>query len=149
MKRLAAMVMAFAAFTSAAATFPVDDSQSLPREANVPMNWRSLAPNRAIGNGVEGTTIVTVRLDTRRWVNQNGKIYISLPAQSVGEVSAEWSTQGKLIPGKVVSGNRTLVFSGPIKTATLEDTIALKISADGRQLSAPQRLQFNFEIDVE
>jgi hypothetical protein len=41
------------------------------------------------------------------------------------------------------------VYAGPIKSGTLEDTIALKISADGRRLVSAQRLQFYFEIDVD
>lgn len=145
---LGASLLAVAA-AAHAATFPVDDSASLPREGNVQMEWRSLAPNRAVGNAVDGTMIVTVRLNTAPWLNRNGKIYMTLPEQPIGEVTAEWSTQGRLLPGKVASGNRTLVFAGPIRTPLLEDTIALKISADGRRLASSQRLQFNFEIDVE
>jgi hypothetical protein len=47
------------------------------------------------------------------------------------------------------SGSRTLVYAGPVRSARLEDTIALKILTDGRRLSAPQRLNFYFEIDVD
>ncbi len=64
-------------------------------------------------------------------------------------MTAEWTTHGRLLPGQLISGNRTLVYSGPIKANTPEDTIALKISADGRRLISAQRLQFYFEIDVD
>lgn len=149
MRATVAGMLFLAAAGAAAATFPVDDSASLPREGNVQMEWRSLAPNRAVGNAVDGAMIVTVRLNTAPWLNRNGKIYMTLPEQSIGEVTAEWTTQGKLLPGKIVSGNRALVFAGPIKANVIEDTIALRISADGRRLASSQRLQFNFEIDVE
>jgi hypothetical protein len=149
MRAIAAALLATASLATAAATFPVDDSQSLPREANVPMSWRSLAPNRAVGNAVDGSMIITLRLNTAPWMNRVGKIYMTLPEQAIGEVDAEWTTQGKLLPGKIISGTRTLVYAGPIKTNVIEDTIVLKISADGRRLSSAQRLQFNFEIDVE
>ncbi|HEX4781791.1 MAG TPA: hypothetical protein VH301_13600, partial [Usitatibacter sp.] len=78
-----------------------------------------------------------------------GKIYMALPEQPIGTVTADWTTQGRLLPGELISGRRTLVYSGPIRTPLLEDTIALRISADGRRLVSPQRLQFYFEIDVD
>jgi hypothetical protein len=145
-------VLSLALFLQApcmAATYPVDDSQSLPRESNTPMKWRSLAPSRAEGHAVEGANLVTVRLNLAPWMSKVGRVYLALPEQSVGPVTAEWSTQGKLLPGQLVSGNRTLVFAGPIRTAMLEDTLLLKLSADGRRLVSPQRLQFHFEIDID
>ena len=113
------------------------------------MKWRSLAPNRAVGNAIEGTNVVTVRLNLAPWLNRTGKIYMALPEQPIGQVTAEWTTQGKLLPGQLASGNRTLVFAGPVRANLLEDTIVLRLPADGRRLVAPQRLQFYFEIDVD
>jgi len=141
--------LAAAPLAAGAATFRVDDSATLPNESNTAMQWRSLAPNRAVGNAVEGTSVFTVRLNTAPWLNRVGKIYMALPEQPIGTFTAEWSTQGRLLPGQLISGRRTLVYSGPIRTPLLEDTIALKISADGRRLVSPQRLQFYFEIDVD
>ena len=131
------------------ATFRVDDSASLPADTSVAMKWQSLAPTRAASHLVEGATLVTVRLNLAPWVNKTGKIYMALAHQPVGLVSAEWSTQGILLPGQLNSGSRTLVYAGPVRSARLEDTIALKILTDGRRLSAPQRLNFYFEIDVD
>lgn len=143
---LAALLAACAA---QAATYRVDDSVTLPQESNMPMKWRSLAPNRAVGNAVDGNTVITIRLDTSPWINKVGKIYMALPEQAIGQVTAEWTTQGRLLAGQLISGNRTLVYSGPIRSNLIEDTIALKISADGRKLVSTQRLQFYFEIDVD
>jgi hypothetical protein len=150
--RLAALALAGALCAAPhveAATFRVDDSLTLPGESSTTMKWRSLAPNRAVGNVVEGSTIVTVHLNLAPWLNRPGKIYMGLPEQPFGQVTADWTTQGKLLPGQVVSGNRTLVYSGPIRAAALEDTIVLRLQADGQRLVAPQRLQFYFEIDVD
>ena len=138
-----------ASLPASAATFRVDDSATLPNESSTAMKWRSLAPSRAAGNAVEGSSVLTVRLNTAPWLNRNGKIYMALAEQPIGQVNAEWSTQGKLLPGQLVSGNRTLVYSGPIRASLIEDTIVLKLTADGRRLIAPQRLQFYFEIDVD
>jgi hypothetical protein len=148
--RVPALVFA-AAFAASvdAATFRVDDSLSLPSETNTTMRWRSLAPNRVVGNAVEGTNVVTVRLNLAPWLNRTGKVYMALPEQPIGTVTADWTTQGKLLPGTLQSGNRTLVFAGPIRTSLLEDTIVLRLTADGQRLRAPQRLQFYFEIDLD
>ena len=149
MKTLALVVAIAAAVGANAATFRVDDSLTLPNETSTPMKWRSLAPNRAVGHAVEGQSVITIRLNTAPWLNKVGKIYMGLPEQPIGQVSAEWSTQGKLLAGQLVSGNRTLVYAGPIRANLIEDTIVLRLQADGRRLSAPQRLQFYFEIDVD
>jgi hypothetical protein len=149
----AALFTVVAAFmlpgVSLAATFRVDDSLTLPNETTTSMKWRSLAPHRSIGNAVEGSSVLTIRLNLAPWLNRTGKVYLVLPEQPIGQVTAEWTTQGKLLPGQLISGNRTLVFSGPIRMAMLEDTIVLNLQADGQRLVAPQRLQFHFEIDLD
>ncbi len=149
MPRSLTLLACAAALSAGAATYQVDDSLSLPGEAVTAMKWRSLAPGRGIGNEVEGASIVTVRLNLMPWLNRSGRIYLALPEQPIGQVSASWTTQGKLLAGELRSGNRTLVYSGPIRVGLLEDTIALKLTADGQRLVAPQRLQFHFEIDVD
>jgi len=149
MKALLAGVALALSLPTAAATFRVDDSASLPGESQTPMKWRSLAPNRVLGNELEGTVVVTVRLNLAPWLNRQGRVYLVLPEQPIGQVTAEGTTQGKLIAGEVRSGNRTLVFSGPVRASLIEDTIVMRIAADGRRLVAPQRLDFHFEIDVD
>jgi hypothetical protein len=134
----------------AAATYRLDDSATLPNESAATMRWKSLAPSRTEGNAVEGAIVVTIRLNTAPWLNRNGRIYLVLPEQQqVGPVTAEWTTQGKLLAGKVLSGNRTAVYAGPIGTSSIEDTITLRVQADGKRLASTQRLQFFFEIDVD
>jgi len=148
LRALAAMA-AMHAGIAAAATYQVDDSLSLPNESSANMKWRSLAPSRQAGNALDGSSIVTVRLKVAPWTNRNAKIYLALPEQPIGTVTAAWSTQGKLLPGELVSGNRTLVYAGVIRAPMIEDTIVLKLTADGRRMTADQRLQFHFEIDVD
>ena len=148
MRKLALVAM-LAVASANAATFRVDDSLTLPNEQSTPMKWRSLAPNRSVGHAVEGSSILTVRLNVAQWLNKTGRIYMGLPEQPIGQVTAEWSTQGRLLPGQLLSGNRTLVYSGPIRANLIEDTIVLRLQADGRRLASTQRLQFYFEIDVD
>jgi hypothetical protein len=135
--------------TAGAGTFRVDDSASIPNETNVTMRWKSANPNRITGNTVEGAILITMRLNVAPWLNKIGRIYMALPQQPIGTVNVEWTTQGRLLPGKLISGERTLVFAGPIRSGTLEDTFAVKVETDGKRLATPQRLQFHFEIDVD
>jgi hypothetical protein len=146
---LGLLAFSLAAALAEAATFRVDDSLTLPNETTTPMKWRSLAPSRIAGHAIEGSSVLTIRLNVAPWLNRTGKIYMGLPEQPIGQVDAEWSTQGKLLPGQLASGNRTLVYAGVIRANLIEDTIVLRLQADGRRLAAPQRLQFYFEIDVD
>ena len=147
-----AHAFAFAALLSlpaTASTFRVDDTASIPNETNVIMRWKSANPNRFTGNTVEAGIVITLRLNVAPWRNKIGKIYMALPQQPIGPVNVEWTTQGRLLPGKLTSGERTLVYAGPIRSTTLEDTFGVKVETDGKRLANPQRLQFHFEIDVD
>jgi hypothetical protein len=149
---LAALAFALATLLAApatAATFRVDDSASIPNETNVTMRWKSANPNRLTGNTVEGGILITLRLNVAPWLNKTGRIYMALPQQPIGIVNVEWTTQGRLLPGKLISGERTLVYAGPIRSGTLEDTFVVKVETDGKRLANPQRMQFHFEIDLD
>ncbi len=102
-----------------------------------------------MGNDIEGAATITIRLNLAPWLNRNGRIYLALPQQPIGVVSVEWATQGRMLPGTLQSGQRTLVYAGPIRTNILEDNFTVRVVADGRRVLASQRLQFHFEIDVD
>jgi hypothetical protein len=71
-----------------------------------------------------------------------------LPAQPIGQVVVDWKTQGKLLPGTLISGNRTLVYAGAIQNNIIEDTFYIQVHSDGTRLNDMQRLEFYFEIDI-
>lgn len=149
MKRLAILAL-MAATSAGAATYAVDDTTSIPYETNVSSKWRdSPTGGRQMSNEIEGGATVTIRLNLQPWLNRNGRIYLALPQQPVGVVNVEWATQGKMLPGKLQSGERTLVYAGPIRSPILEDNFTVRVVADGRRVVATQRLQFHFEIDVD
>jgi hypothetical protein len=131
-----------------AATFAVDDSGSAPGSASTAMHWSSNTPGSRWGNQIQGATLVSVRLRLTPWLNRYGRIYLALPPQGWGSVTAEWTTRGLLLPGSLAAGSRTLVYQGLIRNAFVEDTLTLTLRADGRRVSAPQALQFHFEIDL-
>ena len=140
---------AWAGVAAQAATYHVDDSLTIPSNSQTTMKWKSAAPTRQDANTVEGAVIVTVRLNLAPFLNKTGQIYMVLPQQpAIGQVTAEWTTQGRLLPGRVLSGERTLVYSGPIRTSMLEETMQVKVLANGTRLAMPQRLEFSFEIDI-
>ena len=72
-----------------------------------------------------------------------------LPVDADGRITAEWSSQGRLLSGQMVSGERALVFSGTVPGPVLEDTIHVRLTADARTLVGDtQRLAFPFELDT-
>jgi hypothetical protein len=146
-----AAVLALAALSmpAQAATHRVDDSATVPFESSVTLRWRYAAPVRSGDNTVEGTTQVQVRLNLAPWLKRNGRVYLVLPAQPPAAVTARWTTQGRLLPGTLVAGQRALVFAGPIGEPILTETLVLAIEADGTRMSGAYRLDFHFEIDVD
>lgn len=137
------------AHDSDAATFRVDDAASIPQESTARLKWREPVPGRRPDNTLEGTNAVAVRLNLAPWVNRSGRLFLVLPEQPIGTVRVNWTTQGRLLAGQLVSGQRALIYSGPITPPLLEETFALSLEADGDRLAGAHRLKFHFEIDVE
>lgn len=133
----------------AAATYRVDDGASVPYEANVLLRWRELVPSRAHDNTIEGALAVAVRLNLAQWVNRNARLFLVLPQLDTTSLRVTWTTQGRLLPGTIAPGNRVLVYSGPITSPLIEETLTLKIEADGTRLPDTRRLNFHFEIDLD
>jgi len=147
---LAMLTIVTGAVPAIAATFVVDDGASSPQESTALLRWRRLAPSRANdSNTVEGAIAVVVRLNLAPWMQRNGRVFLALPEQGTAPVRVSWTTQGRLLPGSIIPGNRVLVYAGPISTAVLEETLTLQIEADGSRLPNMQRLKFHFEIDVD
>lgn len=132
-----------------AETHRVDDSASQVLSNQVRMKWDSTAPQRGARPTVTGDVTVLARLDVSPWAGRQGRIYLTLPVQPIGPVTARWTTQGRLMTGALRAGERALVYAGPIAGGRLEDTLQLTIQADGGELSRPEQLNFAFEIDLE
>ena len=144
-----AMAFTAAAATSGsgAATFPIDDTGTVTVQPTMNLRWQELSPRQRNGALMEGATQVRVRLNVKPWLGRSGKIYMVLPAQLPGDITASWTTTGRLLPGRVQAGSRTLVYSGTINSAVLEDTLMLSLTADGRRMLQTYSLLFRFEID--
>jgi hypothetical protein len=129
-----------------AASAPIDDSGTVVYTPTVTLHWQSASP-RTRATLMTGTTPVRVRLNVAPWLRHVGRIYLVLPAQQPGPIHASWSTQGRLLPGKVVSGTRVLVYSGPISAPFIEDVLQLAIVVDGRSMDQLHNIDFRFEMD--
>lgn len=136
--------------TSQAATFRIDDSATIPQVSSSVLKWRQPIPGRGVtDNTVFGGTEVQVRLNLAPWHLRSGRIYMVLPEQPGAPVKVQWTTQGRLLPGQLVSGQRALVYAGPVHSPVLEEKLSLRLETDGARLSGTQRLNFHFEIDVD
>jgi len=114
----------------------------------VAMKWKHFSKRITRDNEVQGVTTVFVNMNVLAWIGKNANIYLSLPAQSIGMVTINWTTKGTLLPGTLIAGTRTLIYSGTIQSSYLNDTLTLSILADGTKLTSMQNFEFHFEIDV-
>jgi len=145
---LCAALLAVVCAPSHASTFRIDDSGTLVSQPVTPMKWRQVVPSRTGDNAVEGQLSVQLRLNLTNWVNRPARIFMALAPTEGEQLTATWRTQGRLLPGSLRSGGRTLVFDGVVRDPFLVETLQLNLVADGRLLTRTQHLQFFFEIEV-
>ena len=127
----------------------LDDSQSYTVPPNVQMQWLPLKSGQAYAGGMEARLRVNIRIDTHNWIGRSGRIYMVLPRDQSSNMEAVWTTQGSLQAGRLVSGERTLVFAGPIAGPMLEDQLQVRLRSNADWQSNSRRLNFHFELDVD
>ncbi|MDR6535887.1 hypothetical protein [Variovorax soli] len=147
-RRTAALLALALWLPASAATYRVDDTGTYTSQPTTQMRWRQLAPGRAGDHTVEGRVTVALRLNLSPWLNRPARLYMSLAPTEGEQMVAIWRTQGRLQPGTVRGGGRTLVFDGVVRDPFLQESIVLELMADGRTLERAQSLQFFFEIEV-
>jgi len=136
--------------TAQAKTITIDDSGTVALEPSVSLKWKSAAPSRSgRDNLMVGTTTIRVRINVMPWLRRSGRIYLNLPAQPPGPLAASWNTQGRFLPGQVHSGNRVLVYAGPIATPFMEDVLTVQFSLDGTLVRRTFPVTFHFEMDED
>ena len=142
------LIACLAAAPAVAGTTRIDDSATLPYTAPVVVQWEQPSPRAPVNNLMAGTLTLHVKLNVAPWLRRTGRIYLTLPAQQPGPLYVSWQTQGKLLPGTLTSGSRTLVYAGPITAPFLEDTLLLTLRVDGTKLQQQlYHVNFNFEMD--
>ncbi|MGO9513889.1 MAG: hypothetical protein ACLP2F_09645 [Steroidobacteraceae bacterium] len=145
------LALALGIFSTAAAQakpITIDDSGTAALEPSVSLRWRSATPPRSgIDNLMVGNTTIRVRINVMPWLHRSGRIYLSLPAQQPGPIGASWITQGRFLPGQIRSGNRALVYAGPITTPFMEDVLQFQFTVDGTLIRRSFPVTFHFEMD--
>jgi hypothetical protein len=133
-----------------AKTIAIDDSGTQSLDPTVGLRWRSPSPPRSgTDNLMVGTATIRVRINVMPWLRHTGRIYLNLPAQQPGPITASWITQGRFLPGQVQSGNRVLVYAGPIAAPFMEDVLTFKFSVDGTLIRRSFPVTFHFEMDED
>ena len=140
-----ALCMAGAAM---AASVRLDDSGSYALQPSVQMKWRSALPKSGPRAQTDAQVQVQIRINTQAYIGQQGRIYMVLPLDVGPQITVEWQTRGRLTGGRVLSGGRTLVYAGPITSATLEDQLLMQLHSEGEWPSTSRRLDFHFELDT-
>jgi hypothetical protein len=131
-----------------AKTITIDDSGTQALEPTVIMRWKTAAPARSgDDNLLIGSTTIRVRINVTPWLRRSGRIYLSLPAQQPGPLRASWVAQGRFLPGTVQSGNRMLIYAGPITTPFMEDVLKFQFSVNGSVVRRAFPVTFHFEMD--
>jgi hypothetical protein len=146
---LALVGISASAGTTGANPHRLDDSRSQTVPENAQMQW--LPQSRVAQNaGMQATVRVNIYIDTTAWKDRTGQVYMVLPQDQNGaEIEAQWTTNGSLLPGRLVSGERTLVYAGRISGEALQDQMQVRLRSGPDWLSQNRRLNFYFEIDVD
>jgi hypothetical protein len=72
-----------------------------------------------------------------------------LPRDQSANLEANWTTQGRLLAGRLVAGERTLVWAGVVAGDTLEDQLLVRLRAASDWGASSRRLNFHFELDTD
>lgn len=146
--RMAAATACIVATVGAqAATHRLDDSMS---QVSPPVSeWQWVPFSLRGGNSELVMDVrVTARIDTRAFEGRQGHIYMVMPADATG-ITVTWTTDGRLLGGRLVAGQRALVYSGPIAGPMLEDRMHVRFSTDSRlPASSSNRISFHFELET-
>lgn len=142
------LVLALLAGTAQANPHRLDDSGSHTVPPNVQMQWRPMT-SRGADTGMEAWLRVNLRIDTAAWIGHSGRIYMVLPRDESASIEAVWTSQGRLLPGRLVPGERALVYAGRIASPTLEDQLSVRLRSGTDWQGGRRRLDFHFEFDAD
>ena len=135
----------------------LDDSLSPQRLYSLDLEWQPQEIMRTIQSMLTNENVplpdlngyltgVEVRLDTRRYVGRQARIWLRLPTampgtDGVGDIELSWTAEGQLQDGSVYPGQEALLFEGTIEGPVTGGVLnfRLRVGAGG----APQR--FNLE----
>jgi hypothetical protein len=131
-----------------AGTERMDDALTHTVPASAQMQWRPVSAADPSA-GMEAWVRVNVHVDTRAWAGRNARIYMVMGPDAGGTVEALWTSQGRLLPGRLTPGQRTLVHAGSVPADSLQDQLQLRLRSGADWATTQRRLHFHFEIDTD
>jgi hypothetical protein len=153
-KRLALRLLPALALAGLGATQALAETHRLedPLSHTVPptaqMEWLPQTPGDRDG-GMESWVRVNIQIETRPWIGRAGRIYMVLPRDQASTIEAVWTANGPLRSGRLVSGERALVWAGTLTSDSLNDQIQVRLRSGPDWQSASRRLNFHFELDTD
>jgi hypothetical protein len=126
----------------------LDDSGSYTDPPHLTMQWRTLGQGGSAAV-MEGRARLALRLDTRAHAGRLARIYMVMSPLAGAGLTLTWQTRGRLLGGRIASGERVLVFRGVVPGPTLEDELALFFSAESQWGGDLGRVQCRYELELE
>jgi len=148
---------------AAAERLRLDDRLSPRQSYVVDLAWRQDEIARVLAALVandEGAEIpvsgrvpaVEVRLDTRAFVGQPARIFLTLPrpadALGVTDLELRWDASANFLPGAVRPGQSTLVFEGVIEQPVTSVVFDFLLIMDNGVAAGPFELEPVYEIEL-
>lgn len=96
---------------------------------------------------------VEVRLDTREYVGQTARIYMTLPTTIAGlaspaDLELEWDVTTPFIPGSIRPGESMLVFEGTIETIVTSAVFMFALRLDRGAETETFDLEPYYELEI-
>lgn len=88
-----------------------------------------------------------LNLDVAAWVGRQGRIYLRLPRDQNASMELTWSAGQLLSGGRVSSGERTLIYSGEIRSPRIEEVLNVQIRSEPEWTGQSRRLDVAFELE--
>jgi len=142
----------------------IDDSLSPVDTFAVQLSWGAADLRRALNALMAGTpdagppmtgrvANVELRLDTREFVGDSARIYLTLPPLIDGlgsppGLELSWQASGAFLPGAVVPGQSTLVFDGVIDAPVMSASFSFMLSLQGGAESEVFDVEPYYELEV-
>ena len=97
---------------------------------------------------------VEYRLNTARYVGKSARIYYVVPMNIANLASprglrVDWKTRNGFAAGSARPGDRVLVWSGVVKSAMVEDSFDLSMTAELAYVRGRLGFESYFEIEVQ
>lgn len=137
----------------------LDDSASPVQQVRAELDWRvplwraKTAPAQAFTSMEASVPAVDIRLDTSEHVGRRARVFMTVPLPVRGlrgsqGLRVSWRADGLFEDGTLVPGQRTLVYSGPIRDRVLRDRLHFTVEIEGEAFTGTE-IRFEPEFRIE